>query len=133
MNKKQFTLIAAAFLMMVLMAAPNFAAGCQKKIPLSITAAGFAIDSSGVAEVRARDARQVFKVSMDARVADGTTFFVSANGLPAGAITITLGGGELSLSNSNGQTLPSGVDPVCKIGLVEVKDGSGTVVLNGNF
>lgn len=133
MNRKIVTLILVGFLLVLTVGSQTFAADCQKKIALSATSSGFAIDSSGTAEVRSRGSRQVFKVSMDARVNDGVTFLVFANGLPAGSITINLGAGELGLSNSNGQTLPSGVDPVCKIEALEVRDGSGTVVLQGNF
>jgi hypothetical protein len=113
----------------------NFAeaSDCRKKISLDATSAGAAIDSSGTAEVRAQGAKQRFKVSMDARVADGTTFAVLADGLLAGTITIALGDGELELNNNNGKTLPAGVAPVCEIGTVEVKDGGSNLVLNGSF
>lgn len=107
--------------------------GCQNKITLSATAEGVAIDASGTAEVRKKGTQQRFKVSMDAEVADGTTFVVYANGLPAGTITITLGDGELDLNNNNGRALPAGVDPVCSIGPVVVTDDQGTHVLEGTF
>lgn len=109
-------------------------ADCQNKITLSPSAAGVQIDASGTAEVRARGtADQRFKVSIDARVADGTTFAVFANGQLAGTITIALGAGELDLNNHNGSVLPAGTDPVCSIASVEVRDGSGTVILSGSF
>jgi len=109
-------------------------ADCQKKLALSPSAAGVQIDASGTAEVRARGtADQRFKVSIDARVPDGTTIAVFANGQLAGTITIALGAGELDLNNHNGKVLPAGTDPACSVTSVEVKDGGGTVILSGNF
>ncbi|MBI4524735.1 MAG: hypothetical protein HY695_13100 [Deltaproteobacteria bacterium] len=107
-------------------------ANCQKKIALTATAAGAALDISGTAEVRKRGAQQRFKVSMDAAVEDGATFVVFANNLPVGTITISLGDGELEVNNNNGKVLPAGVNPVCSIGPVVVVDGN-TVVLEGSF
>jgi len=115
----------------VAMAAPAWA-DCQNKIGLSITPAGVAIDASGTAEVRSQGAQQRFKVSIDARVADGTTFEVFANGQVAGTITIALGAGELDLNNNNGAVLPAGVDPVCGVATVDVLS-AGTVILQGTF
>ncbi|MBI3780028.1 MAG: hypothetical protein HY278_03070 [candidate division NC10 bacterium] len=140
-RRKSFgALVGLALLLMVVNLAEARRAGgssgssadCRKKISLAATSAGAAIDSSGTAEVRAQGAKQRFKVSMDARVADGTTFAVFANGQLAGVITIELGDGELELNNNNGKTLPDGVNPVCAISTVEVTDGSN-LILHGNF
>lgn len=133
MNRKLVTLTLAILLTVVVAATNLFAADCQKKIALTTTSAGFAIDASGTAEVRARGTEQRFRVSIDAAVPDGATFLVFANGSPAGSITIVLGIGELDLNNKNGNVLPTGVNPVCSIGAVEVKNGSGALVLQGNF
>ncbi len=124
--------------MVLTMAAQAFAADCRNRIALVATDAGVAIDASGTAEVRAQGTQQRFKVGMDARVADGTTFEVRVNGNSgagilgdlAGTITITLGVGELGLNNNNDATLPTGVDPVCSIGAVQV--GNFVTDLNGN-
>ncbi len=132
MTKKMVSLAVAAVLLTLTMTGSALAS-CQTKVALSITAAGAAIDASGTAEARAQGSRQRFRVSIDARVADGTTFLVYANGSLAGAITIQLGSGELDLSNADGKALPPGVSPVCGIGTVQVSDGAGTVVLQGNF
>ncbi|MBI3668796.1 MAG: hypothetical protein HY237_03310 [Acidobacteria bacterium] len=134
MFRKQITLALVA-LALVFATASQASADCRKKIALEATAAGAQIDASGTTEVRSRGAQQRFKVSMDARVADATTFNVFVNGLPqpAGTITIVLGVGELDINNNNGNTLPAGVDPVCSIKSVEVKDGSGTLILSGSF
>lgn len=115
----------------VAMAAPAWA-DCQNKIDLSITPAGAAIDASGTAEVRGEGAKQRFRVAIDARVADGTTFEVFANGQLAGTITIALGVGELDLNNNNDAVLPIGVDPVCSIATVDVLS-AGTAILEGTF
>lgn len=133
MSKKFYSLFVEGLMLLLLVGSQSLAAGCQKKIALNATSAGFAIGASGTAEVRARDAQQRFKVSIDANVADGTTFAVFANGSLAGTITIALGAGELDLNNNNGNVLPSGVDPVCKISGVEVRDGSGSAILQGSF
>lgn len=131
--RKQGMVALVSVAMMLTMAVQAFAADCQKKITLQATAAGAAIDASGTAEARARGRQQRFKVSMDAAVPDGTTFMVFANGQPAGTITIALGAGELDLNNNNGNTLPAGVNPVCSIDSVDVIDGTGTAVLQGNL
>ena len=102
----------------------------RKTVPLSPTAAGVAIDASGRVEVRARGWEQHFEVGMDAAVPDGTTFLVFANGLPAGTITIASGAGDFYINN-NEQVLPIGVDPVCDMGTVEIRDGNNGVLLRG--
>jgi hypothetical protein len=109
------------------------AADCQKKVQLQITAAGAAIDSSGAAEVRSRGRRQRLKVSIDARVADGTTYAVFVNNQLAGTLTISLGDGELELDSGDGANLPAGVTPVCGISTVDVKDSNGTIILHGTL
>lgn len=108
-------------------------ADCRKKINLQATSTGQSQDISGQAEVREQGNRQKFKISMDARVANGTTFVVMANGEAAGTITIVAGDGELELKNYDGQTLPAGVNPVCAVGPVVVTTSTGTPVLNGSF
>jgi len=132
MTKKNLSLALVA-LALTLTGSSALATDCQLKSALSITAAGAAIDSSGTNEVRAQRARQRFKVSMDARVPDGTTFAVLANGSLAGTITIELGAGELELNNADGKTLPAGVNPVCAIRSIQVLDGTGNPVLQGSF
>jgi len=113
---------------------PPLPTDCQKKISLAATAVGDAIDASGTAEVRARGTRQKFTVSMDARVAAGTVFAVTANTLLAGSIMIdSFGNGELEVKNYDGFTLPTGSNPVCGIGLVEVYDSSAVLILSGSF
>jgi hypothetical protein len=108
-------------------------ADCRKKINLTVTSPGAASDSSGTAEVRQQGAQQRFKLSMDSRVPDGTTYVVKANNLTIGAIVISLGDGELDLNNQNGKTLPSGINPACSVGPVSVTDGAGNVILMGSF
>ena len=117
-------------------AAPG-AGGCAKKINLVASPAGKAIAARGTAAVRTAAkigfVQQNFEVSMRAAVADGTTFMVFANGLPAGTITIVLGNGVLSLDNEPPNVLPAGVDPVCSIVPVVVTDGAGNTILSGSF
>jgi len=104
----------------------------RKTVPLSPTEAGIRIDASGRVEVRARGWEQHFEVGMDAAVADGTTFIVFTNGLPAGTITIASGAGDFYINN-NDQVLPVGVDPVCDMSTVELRDGNNRVLLRGIF
>lgn len=108
-------------------------ADCLNKISLSPTAVGVANDISGNVSFEEKGASQRFKVSMDARVADGTTFVVYVNGMPAGMITITLGSGELDINNHDGAILPAGLDPVCNISSVLVTDGAANPVIEGRF
>ena len=116
---------------------PAGAGGCAKKINLVASPAGKAIAARGTAAVRTAAkigfVQQNFEVSMRAAVADGTTFMVFANGLPAGTITIVLGNGVLSLDNEPPNVLPAGVDPVCSIGPVVVTDAAGNTILSGSF
>jgi len=114
------------------MAVPAWA-DCQNRIQLAITAAGAAIDASGQSEARAQGAQQRFRVSIDARVADGTVYEVFVNSQLAGTITVALGVGELDLDNKDGATLPAGVDPVCGITTVAVASPGGEVILEGTF
>ena len=130
--RKQLTSLVVGLVLVLAMAA-SASADCRSKITLAAT--GPAIDQSGSSEVRARDGQQRFRVSIDARVAEGTTFEVFANGLLAGTITIdALGTGELDLNNNDGKTLPAGVDPVCGISSVAVQvPNNGPTVLYGKF
>src|SRR5437667_149813 len=92
---------------------PAGAGGCAKKINLVASAAGKAIAARGTAAVRTAAkigfVQQNFEVSMRAAVADGTTFMVFANGLPARTITSVLGNGVLALDNVPPTVLPAGV------------------------
>ena len=147
MNMTRNKMMLAAATTLLLASSVNAFADCRSRIELAASPIAQANDISGKAEVRAEGARQRFKVSVDARVPDGTTFAVFTNGALAGSITIALGDGELELSsitiplangelelnNANEQTLPAGVSPVCSIQSVEVKAGDGTVLLSGNF
>lgn len=132
MLRKQLTVALVALAVLFAMAS-QASADCRKRISLDASAAGVQIGASGTAEARAQGTAQRFKVSIDAAVADGTTFSVFANGQLAGTITIALGAGELDLNNNNGKVLPAGVNPVCSIKTVEVRDGSGTAILTGSF
>ena len=112
---------------------PGFGGDCQKKTEMRPTGAGMARDISGKAEVRARGQRQRFKLSMDARVPDGTTFVVWVNGSAVGTATVDFGDAELELDNGDGAVLPIPLADVCTVGMVTVTDGSGQPVLQGNF
>ena len=108
-------------------------ADCRKRANLTATAAGAGLNLSGHTEVREQGGRQKFKLSMDARVANGTTFIVMANGAAAGTITIVAGDGEQEVKNYDGQTLPAAVNPVCTVGPVVVTNAAGVPVLSGSF
>jgi hypothetical protein len=125
-NFKMFTVLAMAGLAL----AGSAQAECRRKINLTSAMQG---DFSGTAEVREQRSQQKFKLSMDARVADGTTYIVSANGFAVGTITIRLGDGELELSNSNGKQMPQGTNPACSVASVAVLDSAGRTILSGSF
>ena len=108
-------------------------ADCRTKINLVVQPAGFSVDLSGSVEIRSQGSQERFTLSMDARVPNGTTYFVRVDGNAAGTITIVAGYGELELNNSNGKTLPAGVSPVCGIRTIHVLDGQGIILLQGNF
>jgi hypothetical protein len=130
MKEQTKTRLLAMTFLLGAMTAPAAMADCRKRINLHPAVAG---DWSGKAEVRQQGGQQQFKVSMDARVADGTTYIVSANGLAVGSITIRLGDGELQLSNSNGKMLPQGAQDVCSVGPVSVIDSDRKTLLTGSF
>ena len=100
----------------------------NRTISLNPTPAGAAIDATGRIEVRARGSEQHFEVGIDAALADGATFTVIANGRPAGTMALASGAGNLHLHNLAGN-LPPGVDPVCHLQTVEIRDSDGNVVL----
>ncbi|MBI3470621.1 MAG: hypothetical protein HY013_04630, partial [Candidatus Solibacter usitatus] len=126
-GKRAMTTLAATGLALAL-ATSAWAADCRKKIHLQATSAGMAGDLSGAAEVRARGAQQSLRVSMDARVPDGTTFVVKSGALTIGTVVISLGDGELDLNNKDGAVLPTGADPVCGVTSISVWDASGALV-----
>jgi hypothetical protein len=100
----------------------------HRTVSLDPTPAGIAIDATGRIEIRARGSEQHFEVGMDAALADGATFTVLANGQPAGTMALASGAGNLYLHNL-GTDLPAGVDPLCNLRTIEIRDGNGNVVL----
>ena len=106
----------------------QLAMAVNRTISLNPTPAAAAIDATGRIEIRARGSEQHFEVGIDAALADGATFTVIANGRPAGTMALASGAGNLHLHNLAGD-LPPGVDPVCHLQTVEIRDSDGNVVL----
>jgi hypothetical protein len=77
----------------------------HRTVSLDPTPAGIAIDATGRIEIRARGSEQHFEVGMDAALA-----------------------GNLYLHNL-ATDLPAGVDPLCNLRTIEIRDSSGNVVL----
>jgi len=132
MTKKNLCLALVA-LALVPAASSASAATCRLTTELNITAAGAAIDTKGTSEVRAEGEGQRLRVSMGARVPDGTVFGVFVNGSLAGTIAIELGAGEVDLGQGGETCARSGVSPARRIQKVEVLDGAGKPVLRGSF
>ena len=112
---------------------PAFAATCRLTTPLDITARGAAIGSRGTTEVRADGERQRLRVSMDARVPDGTIFGVFVNGSLAGTFAIEEGAGEVEVSPGHETCMRSGMNTVRGMQRIEVMDRAGNQVLRGLF
>lgn len=110
-------------------------ANCLNKATLVPTQSGVIINAEAKAKIQSRqtDTRQTLTVEMNATVANGTRFFVSADSKPAGTITMLKGRGILYLGNDHWQPLPVELAPVCSINLVEVTDEKGVQVLSGTF
>lgn len=125
--------LAAVALALAPAASPVTTASCRLTTPLDITAQGAAIGSKGTTEVRAEGERQRLRVSMDARVPDGTVFGVFVNGALAGTFAIELGAGEVELSHGHETCLRSGLNPVRETQRIEVMDRAGNQVLRGLF
>jgi len=100
----------------------------HRTVSLDPTPAGIAIDATGRIEIRARVSEQHFEVGMDAALADGALFTVLANGHPAGTMALASGAGNLYLHN-RACDLPVGLDPVCNLRRIEIRDSDGNVVL----
>lgn len=132
MTKKSLSLALVA-LALVPTASSAFASNCRLKSALNITARGAAIGSKGTAEVRAEGEQQRLRVSMDARVPDGTIFGVFVNGSLAGTFAIELGAGEVDLSHGDETCMRSGMNTVQGIQRIEVMDRAGNQVLRGLF
>ena len=111
-----------------------FATTCDDTIVLTTTSAGRAINADGNARIRT-DARgrQSFRVEIDANVHNGTTFDVYADGVLAGTLKVRAHRGQLEVDNEHGRSIPSGLDPVCSIKQVAVRNSAGTDVLDGTF
>jgi hypothetical protein len=107
-------------------------ADCRNRIDLTATDAGAAIMAEGNAEVRQEQARERFKVQLEAAVADGTNFFAFADEVFAGTLTTAAGFAELELDSEDG-TLPPELSPVCNISQVQVTDENGVLILFGSF
>ena len=107
-------------------------ADCRHRTQLFATDEGAAIGASGQAEARQQGSRELFKVQVEADVADGTAFNAFADGHFAGTLITSLGVAELQLESEAG-TLPNELRPVCNLSVVEVTDANGVLILSGNF
>src|SRR5262249_59313464 len=92
------------------------------------TPAAIATDAPGRIEIRARGSEQHFEVGMDAALADGALSTVLANGHPAGTMALASGAANLYLHN-RACDLPAGLDPICNLRTIEIRDSNGNVVL----
>jgi hypothetical protein len=104
----------------------------RTRVSLAATDAGVAIGATGHADLRAQGIKQRLRVEMEANVPDGTMFTLTANGMPIGAITISLGEGEFEFESENGETLAGGLFPAAITSLA-LSDSSNTVVLQAQF
>ncbi len=104
----------------------------RNRTSLTATAAGQTINAKAVVDIRVRGERQRFKVELKARVNDGATFLVMANGQAAGTLVMTFGEGEIEISNEDGCTLPAAVNPVNAVRQVSILAG-GMVIAEGNL
>src|SRR5262245_18456160 len=100
----------------------------HQTVSLGPIPAGIAIDATGRIEIRARGSEQHFEVGMAAALADCALFTVLANGHPAGTMALVSGAGILYLHN-RACDLPVGLDPVCNLRRIEIRDSDGNVVL----
>ena len=106
-------------------------AECHKKMELKST--GRVAEVSGEADVRSNDSLQRFKITTDAKVADGTTYVLYVNGLAAGTVTFLLNTGEAEFNNNNGGVMPNGAESVCSVSTVELRDANNLPVVLGAF
>ena len=104
----------------------------RTRVSLAATDAGTAISATGHADLRAQGNEQRLRVEMEANVPDGTMFTLTANGLPIGSITITLGDGEFEFESDNGETLAGGLLPAAITSLA-LTDASNNVILQAQF
>ncbi len=123
--------LVVAMSLMVLALPYEAAADCGDRTDMSSTPDGDAVAATGVSLMSSLNdgAQQRFIVQVGAALPDGTQLFVSANGEPAGTMTVAGGIGTLDLNNDS--ALPAGTDPVCAIGHVWVTDANGTILLSG--
>src|SRR5262249_61330883 len=98
--------VVAVFISALLALPHHAAADCLDSTTLSATPEGQALAARGSAYVRSigGDSQQMFLVTINADVADGTQLLVFANGEPAGTINVARGNGTLNVS----APLPSG-------------------------
>lgn len=102
----------------------------SKKINLTATADA-PNGSKAVSELRIRSGNSRYKVQVEANVADGTVYNVSANGIQIGSITMKLHRGELELEHN--AVLPAGLSSLADITTVTVSNTGGTALFNGTF
>jgi hypothetical protein len=104
----------------------------RTRIRLAATDAGNAIGAEGRADLRIQGSQERLAVEMEANVADGTVFTLTANAIPIGVVTIQLGEGEFEFNSENGQSLAGGLLPDAMTSLV-LSDSSNAVVLQAQF
>ncbi len=104
----------------------------RKRVSLVATAAGAAVGAHGQAEIRVDGQRQRFKIEVEADVADGTVLRIAANGQAVGTLSIRFGEGEFELE-SEGSSLPAGLDSIDAIATVTVKTETGVTLLTAGF
>ena len=105
----------------------------RKDLHLTATAAGAAVSAEGNVDLRSQGADTRLKVEVEAKVADGTVWTVSANGgaVNLGSVTFHLMEAELRLEAAD--LLQAGVTDPSSLTTIEVKDAGAVVTLSGTF
>ena len=104
----------------------------RKRLQLTPSAAGKAINAEGHADLRSGGTDTRLKVEVEGSVPDGTVWTVLANGnLKLGTITLRLMEAELHLDGA--ALAQAGITDASSIASIQVNDAGGNQVLAGSF
>lgn len=102
----------------------------HKQVSLTATTLGASMSAEGTVDLRSQGADTRLKVEVEAKVADGTVWTVSANnGTKLGTVTFKLMEAELQLETAD--LLQAGVTDPSSITSIQVSDAGANLVLSG--
>ncbi|MFN7949114.1 MAG: hypothetical protein U0Z53_27420 [Blastocatellia bacterium] len=132
---RKMTMMVASLALLFSMAVPSLAGGeFHRRAELQKTESELEREHHGLVEIDRKGEKDRFRVSVETRAPEGTTYAIYADDRLAGIITIdAFGHGEFERRGDDGKPMPAVLSNVTAIAGVKVKNEDGMVVLKVDF